>query len=264
MKSKSSQGSSWTELPNGVRDVVSRSPLPALIMEVPSRRIVVANSLARSLLLPEGGELLGRDADSFVADPPSAALELLISGLLNGFEEIRQLRLSDGSLIPTHTWLRTIGQELPPRHVLVIAMVDGRPAGSVRSPLPEDFRIVIGTSDVNLVIDRVSFDVVAVLGREPSDLIGQAIFSIVQPEEAAGLMWALAQANTTGKGVALYLHLNHLAGWTQLCQMLISPMDPPPTDVPHFSRPIYAPTSAGAGRGVGAHRHVQQLEDLLL
>ena len=35
-------------------------------------------------------------------------------------------------------------------------------------------------------------------------------------------------------------------------------------DVPHFSRPIYAPTSAGAGRGVGAHRHVQQVEDLLL
>ena len=157
------------------------------------------------------------------------ALELLISGRLNGFEEIRQLRLSDGSLIPTHTWLRTIGQELPPRHVLVIAMVDGRPAGSVHSPLPENFRIVIGTSDVNLVIDRVSSDVVTVVGREPSDLIGQAVFSLVQQEDVAGLMWALAEADATGKGVALYLHLNHLAGATVLCQMLISPMDPLPS-----------------------------------
>ncbi|MGA3216510.1 MAG: LuxR C-terminal-related transcriptional regulator [Acidimicrobiales bacterium] len=228
-KVKSNQGSSQSELPDGVLNVVNRSPLPAVIMEVPSRRIVVANSLARSLFSPEGSELLGRDADSLVADPPSGALELLISGRLNGFEEIRELRLSNGSLITAHNWLRKIGQEFPPRHVLAVAMVDGRPAGSAHSPLSEDFRVVMGTCDASLVIDRVSSDVVAVLGREPSDLIGQAVFLIVQPEDIPGLMWALAESNATGKGVALYLHFNLLDGGKAPCQMLISPMDPIPS-----------------------------------
>ena len=36
------------------------------------------------------------------------------------------------------------------------------------------------------------------------------------------------------------------------------------TDVPHFSKSIYAPTSTGACTGVDARRHVQQLEHLLL
>ena len=72
MQLESNQRSSGTELPESVLGVINGSPLPALIMEVPSRRIIVANPLARSLLLPEGGELLGRDADSFVADPSSA------------------------------------------------------------------------------------------------------------------------------------------------------------------------------------------------
>jgi DNA-binding CsgD family transcriptional regulator len=199
-------------------------------MEVASGRIVVANPPARALLSPEGGELFGRGVESFTVDaPPSGALELLMSGRLNGFEAVRQLRLSDGSSMPIHTWLRTIGQELPPRHVLVIAMAEGRPAGSVHSPLPEDFRIIIGTSDVNLVIDRVSSDVDAVLGRTPSDLIGQSIFSIVQPEDLPGLMEALAQSTATGKGVALHLHLNHSAGGAELCQMLLLPMDPLPS-----------------------------------
>ena len=229
MRSESNEGPSWVGLPEGVLEVVNRSPLPALIMEVPSRRIIVTNPPARSLLSPEGSELFGRDAESFAADPPSGALELLIAGRLNGFEEVRQLRLRDGSVIPSHTWLRAIGQELPRRHVLVVAMMEGRPAGSVRSPLPEDFRIVIGTCDVNLVIDRVSSDVDAVLGRTPSDLIGQAIFRIVQPEDLAGLMWALAQSTATGKGVALYLHVDDAPGGAELCQMLLSPMDPLPS-----------------------------------
>jgi DNA-binding CsgD family transcriptional regulator len=221
--------SSSAKLPDRVLDVVNRSPLPALIIEVPSGRIVVANPPARAFLSPDGGELFGRDVESFTADEPPGAIDLLMSGRLNGFEAVRQLRLSDGSSVPIHTWLRAIGQEFPLRHALVVGMPEGRLAGTVHSPLPEDSKIVIGATDVNLVIDRVSSDVGAVLGRTPSDLIGQTIFRIVHPEDLPGLMEALAQSTAMEKGVALHIHINDVPGGAELCQMLLLPMDPLPS-----------------------------------
>ncbi len=226
--SHSDLGSSRFELPNGVLEVVSRSPLPALILEVPSERIVAASPAARDLLSPAGNELVGRDFESFTADAPTGALELLIAGRLNGYETIRQFHLSGGSTIQTQTWVRTIGEEIPPRNVLVV-MEGRRPLRGARSPLSEDFKVVIGTTDVNLVIDRVSSDVDAVLGREPSELIGQALFRIVHPDDLAGLMWALAQSTSTGKGVAFYVHIHDAAGGARLCQVLLLPMDPLPS-----------------------------------
>jgi len=63
----------------------------------------------------------------------------------------------------------------------------------------------------------------------PMGLVGQSIFQIVHLEDLTGLMWALAQSTSTAKGVALHVHVHRGHGQAQLCQMLLLPMDPPPT-----------------------------------
>ncbi len=144
--------------------------------------------------------------------------------------------------------MRGIGEEIPRRQVLVVMMQDGRPAGGARSPLPEDYKIVIGTTDVDLRIDRVSSDVSAVLGREPTELIGQTLFGIVHPDDLAGLMWALAQSTATRKGVALQVHFHVADGDARLCQALLLPMDP----LPSFAFALFpgAPTGGSPGPDV--------------
>ena len=216
------------DLLEGVMEVVTRSPVPTLILELPSERIIAASSAARDLLSPSGEDVVGRNPESFVADTSKVALELLIAGRLNGFEADLQLRLSDGSTVAVQVWVRAIGDAAPPRHALVVAMADGRPAGSAPCPLPKGISAVIGTTDANLAIERVSSDVAPLFGHKPAEIVGQPIFRIVQPADLAGLLWALAELISEGKGVALSVHINAASG-DHLCQMLLSPLDPPPS-----------------------------------
>ncbi len=128
-------------------EVVSRSQVPALILDLASERIVAASPAARDLLSPGGEELVGRPA-SFSDDTPTGALDLLVAGRLRGYETVRPLRLSDGSTSRLPVWVRAIGEATPPRHALVVTMAHGRPAGTAACPLPEDFNAVAGTTDV--------------------------------------------------------------------------------------------------------------------
>ncbi|MGO8722439.1 MAG: LuxR C-terminal-related transcriptional regulator [Acidimicrobiales bacterium] len=229
MTSLSGSGPSGADPFDDMLEVVRRSPLPALVMELPSKRIVATNSAAREVLPAPGSELVGRAIESFTADAPYASLdELLISGRLKGFETDRLLRLSDGSSVPVQAWVRVLGEEDPPRHALVVFTLNGPSVGGDRSPLPEDLNVVIGTTDVGLRIDRVSSDIGSLLGFEPGGLIGRALVEIVDGSDFAGVMWALAQSITTGKGVALYVHVKHATGETSLCLMLLVPIDPLP------------------------------------
>jgi DNA-binding CsgD family transcriptional regulator len=173
--------------------------------------------------------VVGGDFESFTADAPTGALELLIAGRLNGYEGVRRFRLRDGATEPFHFWVRAIGDEIPQRFVLVTIMVDGRPAGSAPCPLPGAFNIVIGTADEDLRIERLSSDAGPIFGREPTELIGRSIFRIVHRDDLPALMWALAQSTSTGEGVSLHVHINRVSGGSQLCQMLLLPLNRPPS-----------------------------------
>jgi DNA-binding CsgD family transcriptional regulator len=102
------------------------------------------------------------------------------------------------------------------------------PAASTAPALPKEFNVLIGTIDVSLRVDRVCADGDTSLDG-PMGLVGQSIFQIVHLDDLTGLMWALAQSTSTAKGVALHVHVHRGHGQAQLCQMLLLPMDPPPT-----------------------------------
>ena len=226
----SHSGSSFSDvaLPSGVLDIVSRNPLPALIVEVPSERVIAVSPAAQILFSSQRSELVGCRVEALTVDTPKGALDLLVAGRLNGYEANHQFRLGDGSSVPLQTWVRTIGEEIPLRHVLFLFTTEGMPAASTAPALPKEFNALIGTIDASLRIDRVCNDGDTSLDG-PMGLVGQSIFQIVHLEDLTGLMWALAQSTSTAKGVALHVHVHRGHGQAQLCQMLLLPMDPPPT-----------------------------------
>jgi len=120
MTSQFGSGVSYAGLPNGVLDVVSRNPLPALIVEVPSERVVAVSPAAQDLFSSRRRRLVGCTLESLTAETPKGALDLLVAGRLNGYEANHQFRLGDGSSVPLQTWVRTIGEEIPLRHVLFL------------------------------------------------------------------------------------------------------------------------------------------------
>ena len=243
------------DLPEGVGEVVRRSSVPTFILEVPSETIVVASPGARALLSPDGREVVGENLESFTADTPTGALELLIAGRLSGYEAHRQLRRNDGSTRTLQFWARVIGEAAPPRHILVVVMADDRAAGAVPCPLPKSFDAVIGTTGVNLTIDRVSSDVRPLYGQEPEELIGKSIFEIVRTEDLAGLMWALAQATSERKGVSLHVRIKAAAGGARPSLMLLSPLVP----VPSFAFAVLPTDESGDSPAVDLEMSLWQM-----
>ena len=76
---------------DAVRDVISSSVAPAVILELPSERIVAASTAAERLLADDG-EIVGHSLEEFAADRPTGALELVLAGRLTGYEAERVIR----------------------------------------------------------------------------------------------------------------------------------------------------------------------------
>jgi len=231
LTSQSGLGASSVGLPDEMLEVLSRNPLPALIVEVPSARILAVSPAARVLFGQDDSSLVGHTVESLTADVPTDAFGLLIRGRLSGYETVRQYRLGDGSLVPLQTWVRTFGEEVPIRHVLFIFAAQDTATGGANVAMPNDFGALIGTTDIGLVIDRVSCEVDTISGRVPEELLGQTIFEIVQRDDIAGLLWAIAHATSTGKSATLHVHVNSATEHPQPCQMLLLPKDPVPSFV---------------------------------
>jgi len=220
--------SSAGSFPDGVLAVLDCNPLPALIVEVSSERILALSQAALALFSDQGSELVGRTVESLGVGIPPGALELLVEGRLVGFETVHQLRLVDGSLVPLQTWVRTIG-DMPLQHVLLVFTLPGKAMRSAGSVLVSELGAVIGTTDARLMIDGLTGDLDATVNGTRKELLGQSIFEIVGAADVAGLVWAVAQTTSTGKGVALPVNMGRAIGQPQQCLMLLLPKNPAPS-----------------------------------
>jgi DNA-binding CsgD family transcriptional regulator len=213
----------------GVLDLVARSPLPALVVDVADKRILAASRSALDLLAPVAEPVVGRAFEEYMADPPSGAFELLRAGRVNGFETRRTLRAPEAK--PVQMWVRAIGDEAPPRYALTVVVEgSGRPpplpppAGEADAPA-----VVVGTGDADLVVDRISSDVEPLLGRAPEDVVGRSILRLVHREDTPALLWALAESTLQQAGVTLGVRVEGADGQARLCQLLVTPLVPTPS-----------------------------------
>lgn len=69
----SGSGSPLDDLPDTVLGILQHHPLPAVIVEVLSERIVAASPAAQNLFVPQGIELVGLNLKSIQADDTASA-----------------------------------------------------------------------------------------------------------------------------------------------------------------------------------------------
>jgi DNA-binding CsgD family transcriptional regulator/PAS domain-containing protein len=209
--------------------VVTRSLLPCFVIEVPSEVIVAASASTAQLLASAGSGLVGRRLEDFLADDPTGALELLLSGRLQGYEATRHSKKGHEE-IPVHFWVQALRNVAPPRYALVVAW-EGDVTGYPPAPPIADGGLppVVGTVDRDLVIDRLSFEAQTVLGYPPETLIGQSLLRVVTEPDVANLLLALAQAATSGRGATQRARVHTAAGSAVLCWVLLLPLAPLPS-----------------------------------
>jgi DNA-binding CsgD family transcriptional regulator len=226
-----------TEPSDALVAVVERTPLPAVILEVPSERIRVANRAATELLVEGRDEVVGRHLEEFMNDAPSGALELMRAGRLSGYETSRDLQRTGQRL---QVWVRAVGTAFPVTHVLAIMLPAQDRAESLLPPMRDgDATLVLGTTDAALHVERISSDVEDLLGVTAEDVAGRSVLTLVDPRDAPTMLLSIAQAGMTGRAVTFSARRGNAGdgvgrsaagvGDDAFCQLMVLPLDPPPS-----------------------------------
>ena len=228
-------------------DVLGGSPFPALVLEVPSERIVASSPGAQQLLDPDGGVIVGRFLEEFTADRAAPGNDLFAGGRMNGFETFRVLRRARGADVKVRMWIRAFDHQPSSRFVLVVIVAD-QPTEQVGATTWQDAPAVVGTANASLLIERISSDAEALFGRSVEELLGQSMIGLIAEDDVASCLAALSEASASQNGVTLYLDIRggaadspDAAGLS--CEVLILPLQPSPSCA--F---VFLPTSAGLSR----------------
>ncbi|WP_091379154.1 helix-turn-helix transcriptional regulator [Geodermatophilus sp. DSM 45219] len=214
-------------------DVVTNCPLPSLLLAVPSEQILAASGVAERLLCPDGGSPVDRSLEDFAADEPTGALDLMVSGRLDGYEARRTIHHGDRT-VPVTVWIRVVDGQERRRFALAKLLPDPAAIGeALRRPEGATAEAVVGSTDAHLTVDRVSTDVAALLDHRAADVVGQSLFRLIDTPDARPLLQALARGADTGLGTSLSVRPQLFGFRASRCQLLLLllllPMEPSPS-----------------------------------
>ncbi len=230
-------------------DVLGGSPFPALVLEVPSERIVASSPGAQLLLDPDGGDVVGRYLEDFTADRAAPGKDLFAGGRMNGFEAFRILRRARGADLKVRMWIRAFDHQPASRFVLVVIVADQPTERAAGLANWQDAPAVVGTADASLLIERISSDAEALFGRSVDELLGQSMIGLVAEQDVPSCLAALSDASASQNGVTLYLDIRSgavdvpAAAGVLSCEVLILPLQPSPSCA--F---VFLPTPTGMSR----------------
>ena len=211
-------------------DVLGDIPFPALVLEIPSERIVASSPAATQLVDPSGGMIVGHLLEEFTTDHPAPGSDLFAGGRLNGVETLRALRRPHGEDLQVRMWIRSFDDQPASEFVVVVLAV---PASSTGALEPADWRqapAVVGTADASLLVERISGDAEELFNLPVADILGRSLLSLVAPEAVSRCLSALAEASASHNGVTLHLDIhNGNTGPPLACEMLILPLEPSPS-----------------------------------
>jgi DNA-binding CsgD family transcriptional regulator/PAS domain-containing protein len=216
--------------------LVDRSPLPAVILELPSERIVAASDAAAELLTGGAESPVGRHLEEFLGDRPSGGLDLMRAGRISGYETKRTVERTGQ---PLQVWVRAVDAAERVTYALaVLISAEDRAVPLFPAVRDGDVPLVLGTTDAALHVERISSDVETLLDLSPEHLVGRSILTLIDPGDAATMLLAVAEATQTGRGVTFSARCRVRgdgepqpadAAEDSFCQLLVVPLEPAPS-----------------------------------
>jgi DNA-binding CsgD family transcriptional regulator len=208
-------------------DVVSNSPLNALVVELPSERILAASEPAIELLSRVAQPVVGRTVPEFTTDAVSGA-DLLLTGRVDGYQTTRTLPTDEGDVV-LQAWVRGVAGEHSPYAIAVLWPGDGKSDTLLPLLEGEETPLVVGSCDADLVVDRVCADISALTQRPASEALSHSLLRLVVPEDAAALMFGVAEAARSGTGASVRVRVARAESEPVWCQVLLTPLLPQPS-----------------------------------
>jgi DNA-binding CsgD family transcriptional regulator len=218
------------ELSQTAAEVLGDIPFPALVLEVPSERIVAASPAATQLLDPLGGIVVGRLLEEFTSDRPTPGPDLFVGGRLNGFETFRVLRRRGETDLKVRMWIRRFDHQ-PTTEFVVVVIVADRPSGADYPHAEwQEAPAVVGTADASLLIERVSSDAEELFQMPVDDLLGRSLLALIAQDDVPVCLTALSEASALQHGITIHVGIHTgKEGPPLRCEILILPLQPSPS-----------------------------------
>jgi DNA-binding NarL/FixJ family response regulator len=211
-------------------EVLSASPFPSLVLEVPSERIVASSPSAAKLLAPAGGAIVGQLLEQFTADRPSHGVDVFAGGRLNGFETFRILRRAHGTDLKVRMWIRNFDSQPSSRFVLVVIVADPLVSDHGSGTEWREAPAVVGTTDARLLVERISSDAESLFNRPMAELLDASLIALIADHDVAHCLAALSEAFASQSGITVYLDIKTgVPDSVMRCEVLILPLQPSPS-----------------------------------
>ena len=260
------------QLPNSLRELVESSAAPLALLELPSSTVLVANeAMARavgvwpnSLVGLVGKELLRPDQRPLAEE----GLMALVNGALAGYQAVRNLGEEDGANQELALWLTGVDTE--GGRVALLSAVPLRAGSSWFKPIeaqlngPSPGNVLLGTLDKEWRVDRVSFDVVDMLGYQTEEVVGSPLLGVLNPSDVPAFFAAVSHARIGHHTVRVRVRIRTKSGgWEPMTAMLATLSDDyPPALAFAMVRSDDAATIAPEPRGSGRSSVDAQVQQL--
>jgi PAS domain S-box-containing protein len=223
-----SASSTETEL----REVLHQSVLPLATFSLDDMRFIDANSAARELVgLGEHDPLPETISDIVIGgedELSSASLRLLADGAILAFEARRHLRHTDGTIIPVHTWVRSL-DSLGVHLALIVFQPreDAPPAsftGQFAGPrLHLSGPVVVGSIDLDMRVRRLGNDVLELLGCEADTMLGLPLVERLHRDDVGAFLLGLGRAIADDQATSMHLRFLHANGDYVPLRLVVTP-----------------------------------------
>lgn len=236
-------------------EAASDFDLPALVVSLPTERILLATSTARALLAPDESDVRGRLLTEFIGSPDREAAEMVMKGQLIGFQARRRLTRNPATGI--ELWTRSVA-EGDSAVLVILAGADAAATGGSAESASADAALgapsMLGSVDRHLAVDRVSEDVEPLLGYRPEDLLGRCLLDLISPDDLPRVLHGVAHAIASQHGVCLAVRAVRPDQLRVGCELVLLPLKPAPS---------FAFSLQPAGEAAGDRRRKHDLRALV-
>jgi len=208
-------------------------------VDLPSGRFLAVNPSLASAVGSSADALTGGSSLDWLSaeDRPAARLgfQALADGDLTGYQAVRKLASPQDPDQVFSVWVSTIdvdGARVGLASLIPAASSDNEfRAMPPASKIPEAGNMVLGTVDGFWRVDRISQDVLPLLGIAPEQCVGRPVLGVVHPFDVPALLAAVEHARRGERAVRLMLRVSTGSDdWTEVTAVLatIALGDPPP------------------------------------
>jgi len=211
---------------------IERLAVPALILELPGRRIRAANQAFADIFGTTPAAMVGRLNDEVIpfenVEGMRLAVAALEAGAIDGYRARRHLTTRDGASKEVIAWCRLVEVDSTRYAAYIVTPVEPGEAWHAEPPVAWAGPLVVGTIDAAWRLERVSSDINDLFGIAPGEAIGSLLLDVVRPDDVPGLLEA-ARA-TWGGGIVCMrqVHVRHRDGsWVPVQLLLVHLGDEP-------------------------------------